>query len=640
MARHNRLLRPLALVSAGALALTACGDDSGRETGDTAASASGTGVTLTASASASDSDTGTTDADGTTESSASASSSSSSSSSASSASESDTDGTTTEDPPPPFEITPPEATVIVANGISEVVDFDALYGGDSVQASWTLSSFSLANIDPNGNAGGTGSKGGQVEVHASYMGAMASGLLNVILTEIAEPVGPLDPNDKQLLLDAVTPDAEIAWLYPYDRMVYPLELRAPELMWDGGGAGDKYLIRLQSEYLDLQVFLTADPPSRYQIDEALWDKLTATVAGGDVDLKVSRLKAGALEATVVVEHSWRIANGALDGSVYYWANSLGRVLRINPGADAPEDFLAAGGQNGCSTCHSVSADGNTLILGGDIPVSTWDLANNVAVLDIQSVGKPIRNWAMPAISPDGKVLIENAAPLPGPPGGSDGMWDAVTGAKRMNTGLEGIKLNMPAFAPNGTIIAAVDNATLGLVIYDYDDQAIVASGPTPLVEAGADPALNGITFPSVSPDGKWIVYHRGSYPNSLDTRYSQGDLYLASVDQPGLEHRLGQVNGDDYPFAAGERDHGYNYEPTFAPLASGGYNWVVFTSRRTYGNRLTAGKDGVKQLWVFAIDQNPQPGVEPSHAAFWLPGQDLATLNMRAFWALKADIPG
>lgn len=636
MTRHLRTPGPLAVLSAAALTLSACGDDSGRETGDTAASASGTGLTVSTSASASD--TATTDADETTDASGSASTSSSTTNT--SVSESDSDDTTTDDPPPPLEVTPPEATVIVTNGVSEVVDFDALYGGESVAASWILSSFSLATIDPNGVAGGTGSKGGQVEVLASYMGANAMGLLNVVLTEIAEPVGPLDPTDKQLLLDAVVPDAEIAWLYPYDRMVYPLELRAPELMWDGGAAGDKYLIRFQSEYLDVQVFLTADPPSRYLIDPTLWTKITATVAGGDVDLKVSRLKAGEQAATVVVEHSWRIANGALDGSVYYWANSLGRVLRINPGADAPEDFLAAGGQDGCSTCHSVSADGNTLILGGDIPVSTWDLANNVSVLNIESVGKPVRNWAMPAISPDGKVLIENAAPLPGPPGGSDGMWDAVTGAKRMNTGLEGIKLNMPAFAPNGTIIAAVDNATLGLVIYDYDDQAIVASGMTPLVEAGADPALNGITFPSVSPDGKWIVYHRGAYPNSLDTRFSPGDLYLASVDQPGLEHRLTQVNGDEYPFAAGERDHSFNYEPTFAPLASGGYNWVVFTSRRTYGNRLTGNKDAVKQLWVFAIDQNPQPGQEPSHAAFWLPGQDLATLNMRAFWALKADIPG
>jgi hypothetical protein len=43
----------------------------------------------------------------------------------------------------------------------------------------------------------------------------------------------------------------------------------------------------------------------------------------------------------------------------------------------------------------------------------------------------------------------------------------------------------------------------------------------------------------------------------------------------------------------------------------------------------------VKQLWVAAIDQDPEPGQDPSHPAFRVPGQDMATLNMRGFWALE-----
>ena len=41
-----------------------------------------------------------------------------------------------------------------------------------------------------------------------------------------------------------------------------------------------------------------------------------------------------------------------------------------------------------------------------------------------------------------------------------------------------------------------------------------------------------------------------------------------------------------------------------------------------------------KQLWVTAIDADPKPGVDPSHAAFWLPGQDTNDQNMRGYWAL------
>src|SRR5262249_40816608 len=87
-------------------------------------------------------------------------------------------------------------------------------------------------------------------------------------------------------------------------------------------------------------------------------------------------------------------------------------------------------------------------------------------------------------------------------------------------------------------------------------------------------------------------------------------------------------------------DREMNFEPTFAPIASGGYFWVVFTTRRTYGNLLTGRMSVTKQLWVAAIDQNVTPGKDPSHPAFRLNGQGAQTLNMRGFWALepcKAD---
>jgi hypothetical protein len=61
----------------------------------------------------------------------------------------------------------------------------------------------------------------------------------------------------------------------------------------------------------------------------------------------------------------------------------------------------------------------------------------------------------------------------------------------------------------------------------------------------------------------------------------------------------------------------------------------------------------MKQLWVAAIEQKPEPGKDPSHAAFRLPGQALTfvdaggatqnSLNMRGFWALdpcKSDGSG
>src|SRR5262249_5127442 len=79
------------------------------------------------------------------------------------------------------------------------------------------------------------------------------------------------------------------------------------------------------------------------------------------------------------------------------------------------------------------------------------------------------------------------------------------------------------------------------------------------------------------------------------------------------------------------------YEPPVMPVAVGGYFWLVVVSERTYGNTLTDTNPGsrIKQLWVTAVDATPMPGQDPSHPAFWLPGQELNNNNMRGEWALS-----
>lgn len=537
-------------------------------------------------------------------------------------------------------VDPPQATIVIDNGVHAPVQLQALCDGLPVQALWSAEASFIASIDELGLVTAGGSYGGKLPVTASYGGSQADAEVDVFLkVDLVPP--EIDDLERMALDQGGPPDPAAMLSYPYDGTVFPKGIQPPELMWDGTTPGDKYRIRYSGQYVDAKIYSLAEPPSRHQVDKGLWVQITESSSGLPLNLTVNRLQAGQPSATTVTDDTWKIASQPLIGSVYYWANSLGRVLRINPGADAPEDFLLEGGQNGCSTCHSASADGTRLILGGDIEVSTWDLVNNKPIFASTSVGKPIRNWAMAAVSPDGSVVIENGeSQLPGPPGASPGLWDAESGVKLMGTGVDDLLMNMPSFASNGKKIAYVDHNSLALSTLDYDAVSRTAANPVKLVDPGGDPNLNGIVFPSVSPDAKWVVYHRGAYPALLDTRNGPADLYLASVEQPGFEVRLGQANGDDYPFVAGDRDRHYSFEPTFAPESSGGYHWVVFTSRRTLGNKLTADKNSVKQLWLFAIDVNAQPGVDPSHPAFWLPGQDPATLNMRGFWVHKKDDPG
>jgi len=535
-------------------------------------------------------------------------------------------------------IVPAMASIDVIDGVaSGPVDFNATVNGDEVSPSgWVVNLSGIATVDGTGIVNATGNTGGLVTLNAIYNGSTASAQITVNIKKTLNPGGLTQAEIDLLKNPTGGQDASVVWAYPYNGTVWPQGILAPEMMWNGSGAGDKYWIHLQGPFTEFDVFTLADPPARHPLDPTLWTQLTESGSGGTVDLTMNRLPAGASAANTVIDHDWTVANGSLRGTVYYWANNIGRVMRIKPDAGAPEDFLAAAGiSDNCSTCHSVSANGSTLILGGDVTTSTFDLLTNTTAFSTTTVGKPVRNWAMPAISPDGSTLIENNAALPGPPGGSDGMWDSKTGAKLTGLGLDGIMLDMPAFAPDGSRIAYVDHTSRDLGVYAWDPISKLATSPQTLVAAGADASLNAIAFPSVSPDAKWIVYHRGAYPGSLDTRFGPGSLYLASSETPGADVRLRNANGDDYPFAAGARDLNQNYEPTFAPLNAGGYSWVVYTARRTYGNRLTGDSTLVKQLWVAAIDQDPQPGADPSHPAFRVPGQDIGTLNMRGFWALE-----
>jgi hypothetical protein len=128
--------------------------------------------------------------------------------------------------------------------------------------------------------------------------------------------------------------------------------------------------------------------------------------------------------------------------------------------------------------------------------------------------------------------------------------------------------------------------------------------------------------------------------------------YLPKLAQPITM----SCTGDGAQVGNIDADHGddvnLNYEPTVNPIASGGYAWVVFTSRRLYGTvaqipPFCSDPRGVdliqnvttKKLWVAAIDLNAQPGTDSSHPAFYLPGQELLAGNSRGFWVLDPCKP-
>jgi hypothetical protein len=513
-------------------------------------------------------------------------------------------------------IQPLQASIESLNGAPATQQFQAMaqYADGSVApvsgASWTRDDPQVGAIDGAGLYTANGSQGGVVHVTATYQGQTAAATL-VVKLHLQENPGNVPGAVQTSLVNATMLDTQVVWAYPYDATVFPRGVGEAPLMWNNGAG-------------------------RYDFAAGDWQKFIDSTSGA-AELKVTRYSGGA--ATIIGDLQWTVAPASMRGTIYYWAINTGRVMRIQAGATQPDDFL--GPSVTCPSCHTVSANGRHLLMNeGAWPeevAHNYDLQSSADTYSgYDSMNSGASAWALPGLTPDGAVLVENFAPLRGNIGKQTGAFDASTGAAIPNTGLDGLQLWMPAFSPDGKLLAYVDPTTHDLRAFDWDATNRKATNDRLIVAAGSNSATAQIQFPTVSPDHQWIVYQRGPGLGSLGI---PGDLYVASVASPGTEIRLDALDGTSYPFAAGDRDRHLSYEPTFAPVAAGGYFWIVFHSRRTWGNAITGPAyvqegQGVKQLWVAAFDQAPQAGKDPSHSAFYLPGQDPTTLNMRGYWAL------
>lgn len=565
-------------------------------------------------------------------------------------------------------VTPGATTIDVNNGAASPVPFTATgtfedaYVG-TVDADWTFDRLDLALVDANGVVTANGDLGGKGKLTASFSGLTATADVTVSLHVTQNDAG-LDAAT-QGLFGAPDGAASGVMLYPYDRTVFARGLLAPELMWEGGAAGDVYLVRLTEANFEGSFYVSADPPSRFLIPEAAWTQLTQTNAGDDVHVDVQRLSGGVAHQAMAT--TWTIAQGSLRGSIYYWAVNTGQLMKIAPGAaspvvvfdSGPADQLGtpapasyngatppweSGGNNQrCVACHTVSKDGSTIAAVFEkkgstaSPWGTIDLTQSPAGV-VQMTPYTSQTIYL-GISPDGAYAVQNDQNM------TMRLANAKTGAI-LPSALDGIADHVcdPAFSPDGKLLAFSGNVSGyypvefyrgDLDVMDFDAAAASLSNRRKIVDGGSE----AIAFPSFSPDSKWVFYQKGDYSRAKygasGNITGHNDLYVADVAGQVGELHLAAASGADLE----ARNQQRSYQPTVNPISVGGYTWVVFVSPRDYGNRMRSTSDATvenrKQLWVAAIDNDPQPGKDPSHPGFWLPGQDLSTINMSGYWALE-----
>lgn len=564
-------------------------------------------------------------------------------------------------------VEPASATIDVTNGTSSPVAFQAIATYDNgtkgpVSATWSFDRLDLALIDPNGTLSAHGKKGGTgtVTATAGTQSATAQATINLHFEE--NPANLSQAQKDQFNTPDTNPSGTL--LYPYDQTVFARGILPPEMMWNGGNAGDFYKISIVGQNVDLTSFASADPPSRWLMTQAWWDALAESSDGSPVQVAVQRLDASGAHAAMT--QSWKIAPGSLRGTIYYWAVNTGQSMKIGPGQSSPSVVFDSGmadqlgtpapagydgttppwtsgvGGKRCVACHTVSKNGERLAgifeNKGD-PQSPWgtvDIAS--ATPSILQVSPYSSTALFIALTPDGAHAVHNDMNF------TLHLADAATGAA-IPSALDGYtQVADPAFSASGTKLAFSSNCVGGypvefshadLDVVDFDPVSKVFSNRKTILDAGPD----AVAFPSFSPDSKWVFYQRGNYSRAKYGTASIGnnDLFMIDVDGAGGQIALDRANGAGVLPASNLH---LNYQPNANPIAVGGYFWVVFFSPRDYGNRMvsTGGNptyENRKQLWVAAIDANPQPGADPSHPAFYLRGQDLDTINMKGYWALE-----
>lgn len=529
---------------------------------------------------------------------------------------------------------------------------------------------------------------GQVEVRAVYGTIEATTQVTVRVNASSNAVDGLSSESMGMLRAGGPSDPSFRWLYPYDETVFPRGLTAPLLQFGGSAEVVRVQVDVNGAGFHYEGFFTASSPLRVELPGAVWDGATRSAGAGDpVVVGVTKVSGGVVAGPIV--ERFQIAEGELSGSIYY--NSYDS--RLAGGAAllrVPLGGTAEVVESGCTVCHSVSANGNRIATA-----RRWSEAGNPmesGTIDLDPSGGATPRWTDPdgrkfsfgALSPDGVAVLSNGVPPGSSIRGLTGpmpsrLWDATNGQEIPAPSFTDVVQYAvtPQFAPDTSRLAFSwfrdgserNGRVLAVMSVDPLSSPPLFGAPITVVELLTSGRIVG--WPSFVPASNAILYQEGEHfdtalmgPVGAPNLPSYADIRLADLTacQPdgsqcavsSLDRLNGYHEGSFYlPYGEAEEAHS-NYEPTVLPIAIGGYYWVVFTSRRCYGNAIAPGGSVVggddrwghrnaaggeipsarKKLWIAAIDLSGSPGSDRSHPAFYLPGQELESGNMRGFVAL------
>ena len=455
-------------------------------------------------------------------------------------------------------------------------------------------------------------------------------------------------------------DAAFAWLYPYDKTVFPRGIISPTLQF-GGGASDAEYVHITSKTLDYKGYFAGGAAGNVALSlpQKSWVAVTAAVAAGDAaTVQVTKISGG--HVTGPISESWPIAQGNIRGTIFY--ETYGSM--IAGGRNSVGDSEDSAGRE---EAHAVQGLGHGVLRSHlprrergwvDDPVrheprgqrvmerGERDLRDDreqqrlhvhgpVPRRHLRDVGHELQRdlHAHSRVAPlrhEDRGEHRGARLGLGHHAGRHARVLTRRQADRLHARGQGRRTRSPKWTSTRR-----RRPSSGLV-----DLATESSGY--------------VAWPAFTPDDKMVIFQSGSSATFDTDCQNTGDLYVVDV----ASHTLRRLDALDGYTGAGTasylpaNDPGLNFAPTVLAEAVGGYFWSVFTSHRSYGGLLASkannpglgfsnctsaqGDEDDGKLWVAAIDIGSSPGQDPSHPAFYLDGQELQADNLRGYWVLPA----
>jgi hypothetical protein len=556
-----------------------------------------------------------------------------------------------------LRVEPEMATLVAADGATPSQDFEVVAVLDDGTTKpfhaveFEIDIESLGQLDPasgvftaNGIVGGTATVTA-VPADADLQPATAT--LNVTIERTVFADGT--PPDADTHFDDVTMDPANAAsiVYPLDGVVMPQNVYPADIQWLNGTDGDIFRVTITKPSATVVAYVLhsgAEFGNHWLVELDAWRSVAQTEPDSDATIVVDRWIAATQTAVTTDPVHMRFARAALSGTVYYWDIAAGRIVRIDDGTGEGVGFMptpppdANGTQ--CVGCHSVSNSGQYMVgrLGGGNNVGTvFDLTQDLSgnppptVWGVDTESGP--KWWFSTWSPDDdRIAVTREEP-----NGPLAIMDPYTGADIVpkEGTLPTDHVTQPAWSPDGSLLAYVGNIdTWGGAMTSGEVWAIPVQGQDQFGEPemllgtdlpGASPTGSSNSYPTWAPDSQRLVFAHGTGARS---ERDQSALYAMNRDGTDVV-RLDRANGGP--------DTTDNYQPNFSPFDQGGYFWLMFLSRRDYGNAEVGTRGSTRQqLWVTAIAKDAAPGEDPSAVAYWLPGQDTASMNIAGYWAPRA----